>query len=216
MRPAPIVKVCGMCDPSNIDQVSRCGVTFMGFIFVPESPRYVGLLTPHELSRSLPLGITRVGVFKNSEVTQVVAMVSAYELDVIQLHGEEDSEYIHTLKTALQQQIPAEKKVWKSICVGDSIRSDMIREAAEADALLFDGMHPGSGVSFAWEMLRDYRGDLPFLLAGGIGPSNIDRARELWKAHHLCMGIDINSAVEELPGLKDIEKVRVCVERMRV
>jgi phosphoribosylanthranilate isomerase len=77
-----------------------------------------------------------------------------------------------------------------------------------ADLYIFDGFKPGSGESFNWELLAQYRGATPFFLAGGVGPGNVDQVRLLAGKYKMLFGVDINSKVEISPGMKSIGLIR--------
>jgi phosphoribosylanthranilate isomerase len=85
-----------------------------------------------------------------------------------------------------------------------------------ADRFIFDGARPGSGEEFDWGLIRKYTGETPFLLAGGIGPHNVQQVRELIRENYLCVGVDINSRVELRVGVKDEQAVRAVLKGVRV
>lgn len=191
-----------MREPENIRAISQTGITWMGMIFWPKSSRFVSDLSAAD---SIPDGITRVGVFVNQSQDEIADIAHRCRLDVIQLHGSESAEYIRQLRPMLQEDC----KVMKAISVENA---EDIKKAAEyesatsspiADLLLFDTKCKtvgGSGRQFDWSVLDGYKGNLPFLLSGGIGP---DDAERLAYFHHPKMiGIDLNSRFETAPGIK--------------
>jgi phosphoribosylanthranilate isomerase len=205
-----LVKVCGMRERENTAAIARLAPDFLGFIFVPESPRYVEPSDRAELLTSVPVPTRTVGVFRDAALEEVVDAVKHYQLTAVQLHGSEDSAYISECK----RRVPS-CYVFKAITLGES--SNVLRTAPlGADLFIFDGACPGSGEGFDWNMLSDYRGETPFFLAGGIGPHSIDAVRQCMQVSSQCLGIDINSKVEVRAGLKDESAVRRVLEGVRV
>ena len=206
-----IIKVCGMREPENIRAVEALGIDLMGFIFWPHSSRYVGGRPAY-----LPENCRRAGVFVDAPEQDILDAVKDFRLDVIQLHGHETPEAIVALKERATALNPAICLV-KSLAVKSP--EDLVQTAAYecmCDAFLFDtkGKLPGgNGQQFDWNVLREYRGRLPFLLSGGIGPDDGARIRALDMPG--CIGIDLNSRFETAPGLKDVEALRTFIETVR-
>ena len=202
-----IIKVCGMRDPENIRAVEALGIDLMGFIFWPPSSRYVG-----EKPSYLPEHCRRVGVFVDAAPEDILAAAEDFRLDVLQLHGHETPERVASLK----ERLPA-VRIFKSLAVKGP--EDLAQTAAYedvCDAFLFDtkGKLPGgNGLSFDWSVLRQYKGRLPFLLSGGIGPGDEARIRAFDVQG--CIGIDLNSRFESAPGRKDVEALESFIEKLR-
>lgn len=200
------LKVCGMRDPANMEELGEAGPDFMGLIFYPRSKRYVGDDFDEE---AIPKGpMKRVGVFVNEDPEGIVEKVKKYGLNLIQLHGTEPVEHCRLY----QQRIP----VIKVLSVLDELPHQVIREYEPyVDYFLFDTKTPeygGSGKKFDWEILREYSSKVPFFLSGGIGPDDIETIRDLDIPH--LHAIDVNSGVEVEPGLKDMEKVGELISRL--
>ena len=202
-----IIKVCGMREPENIRAVEALGIDLMGFIFWPPSSRYVG-----EKPSYLPENCRRAGVFVDAALEDMLAAALDFRLDVLQLHGHETPEAI----AALKERLPAVRIV-KSLAVKGP--EDLAQAASYedvCDAFLFDtkGKLPGgNGQQFDWSVLRAYRGRLPFLLSGGIGPDDGARIRAFDVPG--CLGIDLNSRFETAPGRKDVEALKSFIETVR-
>lgn len=205
-----IIKVCGMREQQNISHVAATGINWMGMIFWNRSSRFVGDMA---VAAAIPEGITRVGVFVDQDANEVSEKTIGCSLHVIQLHGGESPSYIDALRPLL----PASTKVMKAISVG--CEADIEKAASyegTADYLLFDTKCVtvgGSGRQFDWSVLRSYRGSLPFLLSGGIGPGDALRLASF--SHPRLMGIDLNSRFELSPGLKDSAALSVFVEELK-
>lgn len=196
---SPLFKVCGMRDPENIREVSDLGPDYMGFIFYDRSPRFVGadFVLP-----KLPESIRKVGVFVNEEPALLLYDAKSYGLDWVQLSGNESPETCDKIKSE-------GLGVIKVFHVGEGFDfSTTSAYESSADLFLFDtktDQFGGSGQSFEWSVLRKYKGDKPFLLAGGLRADNISSALQL--DHPLLHGFDFNSGVESQPGLKNLGKI---------
>ena len=197
-----LVKVCGMREPDNVKQVAQLGVDMMGFIFYPKSPRYAS----HVVARSdADRNICRVGVFVNDSIPNMLDKIHSFSLNAVQMHGSESRLLCEQLREA-----KGDMKIIKAISVSTAGDIQKYKEYVGAvDYFLFDTKCKtvgGSGQQFDWQVLDEYDGDVPFLLSGGIGPE--DASRILSFHHPRCVGIDLNSRFETEPGLKNVEKLK--------
>nr|WP_295396173.1 phosphoribosylanthranilate isomerase [uncultured Prevotella sp.] len=210
-----IIKVCGMRDADNIRDISALGVDMIGLIFYPPSPRYVqqfssgaGIIPDYapDMGKT-PL---RVGVFVDDMPQNIVTRVYNYKLDYIQLHGNEPRETLENLRATIDPDINPKIKIIKAISVSSAEDIKKYKEyVGAADLFLFDTKCKtvgGSGEQFDWQVLQAYDGDVPFLLSGGIGPDDAERIKNFH--HPKCIGIDLNSKFEIEPALKDVEKLK--------
>lgn len=205
------LKVCGMRDPANIMAVGALRPDFMGFIFVPSSPRYVGPTLRAE-QIAIPSTVGRIGVFKDASLDTVIELAHACNLTGAQLHGDEGVDYMSALKRALPELL-----IIKAVNVQGA--SDIARLSVidgTPDIFLLDGKNPGSGASFDWELLSRYQAPVDFLLAGGIGVSEISTVVKLAGRCPRLLGVDINSRVESAPGVKDVSLVQEALARLSV
>jgi phosphoribosylanthranilate isomerase len=190
-----LIKVCGMRDPQNIAEVGALRPDFMGFIFHPSSPRYIGEL-PRQLA--LPSTVSKVGVFVNAASKDVVAIAQHNRLDVVQLHGTETPYQCELLQNC-------GFGVFKAFSIDKGTDfGAMVAYQDVCDAFLFDtkGKLPGgNGVKFDWDILAQYHGSTPFFLSGGIQLG--DAAAILDLQHPSLLGLDLNSGFESQPGLKN-------------
>ena len=204
-----------MRDADNIRDISALGVDMIGLIFYPPSPRYVqqfssgaGIIPDYapDMGKT-PL---RVGVFVDDMPQNIVTRVYNYKLDYIQLHGNEPRETLENLRATIDPDIKPKIKIIKAISVSSAEDIKKYKEyVGAADLFLFDTKCKtvgGSGEQFDWQVLQAYDGDVPFLLSGGIGPDDAERIRNFH--HHKCIGIDLNSKFEIEPALKDVEKLK--------
>ncbi|MBT1698291.1 phosphoribosylanthranilate isomerase [Fulvivirgaceae bacterium PWU4] len=193
------LKICGMRDEKNILAVAALHPQYMGFIFYPRSPRYVGddFKVP-----ALPSSISRVGVFVNDPVSLIMEKVDRYALKYVQLHG---GETVAQCKALRQEGVG----VIKVFSVDDDFDFNQTRPYEEvADFFLFDTKgkyYGGNATAFDWKVLEQYNQKVPFFLSGGIGPDNVEAIQAL-KGMNIH-AIDINSGVEESPAMKDTQKI---------
>ncbi|OAD91633.1 N-(5'-phosphoribosyl)anthranilate isomerase [Aequorivita soesokkakensis] len=200
------LKICGM--KHNIAEVAKLQPDYLGFIFYEKSPRFFDL----EEIPSLSLGIKKVGVFVNATIEEILETFEKYNLDVIQLHGNETKEFVLTLNMYLRLKFWDGYEVWKVFPVDDSFDFSKTRDfVKKVDAFLFDTKgdnHGGNGKTFNWEVLKNYKYETPFLLSGGIGLEEVDELKELLKTDLPIHAIDVNSKFEIEPGLKNIEDLK--------
>jgi phosphoribosylanthranilate isomerase len=205
------LKVCGMKYPENLQTLASMDIDYLGFIFYKPSKRYCAETLTPEFVTSLKTKAKKVGVFVNESIDELIRIANDYQLDCIQLHGEESLEYCIQLKTL-------NKKIIKVFSVQDTLPMDSIKQfESYVDYFLFDTKTPlygGSGVSFDWNLLKNYSSKTPFFLSGGI-----DEHFNITDIHMLLnlpiYALDINSKFETSPGLKDIEKVRKFIQDLK-
>lgn len=198
-----IVKVCGMRDAENIRQLEALGIDWMGMIFWPKSKRYVS--TPPVY---LPQHVRKVGVFVDASLDNIRQHIEDYQLDIVQLHGQESPETLKALK-------PLTLIKAFNIATPEDLQKTVAYEGL-ADYFLFDTKGKsvgGNGEKFDWSVLDSYQGETPFLLSGGIGPEDAQDVESF--RHPKCIGIDLNSRFETEPGLKDITKLKQFLEAIR-
>ena len=192
------IKVCGLRDISNINALNEINVHFIGLNFYHKSKRQIDHTQACRLSnyRNHP----KVGVFVNARQRYLLDMVKIYGLEYVQLHGDESPEYVEMVK----QQV----KVIKVFSIQSKDDFSKIEAYKDCDYFLFDTKTPdygGSGKKFNWSLLENYKGNTKFFLAGGIGPDDVDAIKEI--NHPSFHALDINSAFEIEPGLKDINRI---------
>lgn len=199
------VKVCGLTRPDDAVAAYRCGATFGGLVFAPESRRVVTEDKAARVSRAAPLAW--VGVFVNPEPARVVELANRLHLSAVQLQGDETPAFVSGLRAML----PASCEIWKAVPVRDRIPA---RAETGADRLVLDSYHPaqrgGSGQRFDWGLLRDVSDRSQFVLAGGLTPENAHRARSLG-----CGALDVSSGVESAPGIKDENRLNAFFGALR-
>ena len=197
------IKVCGITQLKQLQQLEALNVDFAGLIFYKESPRYMGDKLLGKDVKSADFDLKKVGVFVNPEMIEVLDAIDEYGLDVVQLHGDESPEMCEDLSE--------EVEVIKAfrITPGDDINIDKLVNKYDAvcDYYLFDtaGLKEsfgGSGQQFDWSILSKAKIEKPFFLSGGIG---LEDAAKVISFKHLDMfGVDVNSKFEKEPGIKDM------------
>ena len=219
-----LVKVCGMREADNIREVEALGVDWMGFIFWPKSSRYVS-----EMPSYLPTKCKRVGVFVDASIGDIMTIAEQYQLDLIQLHGQESPNYIAQLTSHLKSLTSIKLIKAFNIATAADLETTK-RYEGYVDYFLFDTKGKsvgGNGEKFDWSVLSEYRGNTPYLLSGGIAPDDVP-ARTFSPSHPLtfspfhpftsplCIGIDLNSRFETSPGVKDINKLRTFIKELSI
>ena len=190
------IKICGLYREADVDAVNAAGVDYAGFILrFPKSHRDLTPERAAKLRRMLAPGIRAAGVFVDQPIETVLADAALIGLDVIQLHGREDDEYISRLREKFNG------KIWKAF----------IKEAREsaADEILLDSGY-GSGETFDWSQISFFHLKRRFILAGGLTPENLPQAIET--LHPWC--VDLSSGVET-DKMKDKDKIFAAVAAVR-
>jgi phosphoribosylanthranilate isomerase len=197
------LKICGMKYPDNILEVGALLPDYMGFIFWAKSARYFDGQMPE-----LPKSIKKVGVFVNENSAIIEEKIAQYDLQVVQLHGQESVEFCLELKTKLNATI----EIIKVFSADENFDFSILKPFENAcDYFLFDtkGKLPGgNGTTFDWKVLSNYPSTKPFFLSGGIGIEEIEAVNEIAKTNLPLYAIDVNSKFEIEPGLKNIERLK--------
>ena len=197
------LKICGMKETENITEISALQPDYLGFIFWEKSKRNMTLDSIPEL----PETTKKVGVFVDASIQEIAAKINQYQLDVIQLHGNESVIFCRNVKKLGVEVI-------KVFSMNSNFNFSLVKEYVLAvDYFLFDtkGKLPGgNGVTFDWKILENYHYDTPYFLSGGIGTTEIDGLKEFLKssAANKCYGIDVNSRFEKKPGIKNKIKLQ--------
>jgi len=220
------LKVCGMKYVENIQQVAALQPDYLGFIFYDKSKRNFEGIIP-ELSKE----VKKVGVFVNEIPEIVVSYVEEYQLDAIQLHGDESVDYIKLIRKYLAEsrasfiaQNKGRKKVKKPksyekleiikvFGIKDEFNFNALKPFLDvADYFLFDTKgkeRGGNGIKFDWSVLEKYLFDKPFFLSGGIGLDDLEQIQIMRNKNLPIYAIDVNSRFESKPGLKNINEVKI-------
>ena len=191
------LKVCGMRDSDNIQELMEVKPDFMGMIFYPKSSRYVEELPQTDLD------VATVGVFVNESTEVIQEKSKKFGFQMVQLHGSESVEQAEELKLL-------GFKVIKVFGVMDQLPLEEMKPyESTVDYFLFDtktSQHGGSGQKFDWSILESYDLDKPFFLSGGIDLEDLESIKALNIPQ--LYAVDINSRFERAPAVKDIQKIK--------
>jgi len=197
-----IVKVCGLRTEGNLAKVNGT-LDMIGLNFYIPSIRCVALEA--EAYDILPATVKRVGVFVNETKQAILNKISEYGLDYVQLHGDESLEF--------GEEIAKHAQVIKVFRIKSVEDFQNLENHSYAEYYLFDTYTEnfgGSGTQFDWSILNHYTGDIPFLLAGGIGPDDTESVKGI--NHPMFRGVDINSKFESKPSVKDMAMIDRFIE----
>ncbi len=201
------LKICGMRDASNMLEVGKLLPDYMGFIFYPPSPRYVG--EDFQIPVGLNNAIHRVGVFVNEQVDRMIELRARHNLSHVQLHGDESVAVCEQLK----QEGVGVIKVFR---VDEAFDFSVTRPYKKVvDFFLFDtkGKHYGGNAQvFDWSILDQYDQEIPFFLSGGLTVENIQHVQRL-KLMNLH-ALDLNSGVEDSPGAKNVLLIKEVIKKL--
>ena len=199
------LKVCGMKYPQNIFEVSHLLPDYLGFIFFEKSSRYFDGEIPE-----IPSSIKKVGVFVNASLDDIQSKIAKYNLNLIQLHGDESPEFCEHLKNE-------NLKIIKVFSVDDHFDfSILLGYENVCDYFLFDTkgkLHGGNGYAFNWQILENYKSTKPIFLSGGIGIEEIEKIKSIDLP---IFAIDINSKFETEPGLKNITLLKSFQQNLKL
>lgn len=207
------VKVCGITQALQAQQVTEAGADFVGFIFYPPSSRYVYKSMPANEIKKLR-SINKVGVFVNADVEDVLRTVDACGLYLVQLHGNESPHYCEKIS----QYITVVKAF--RISDGDNVSWKIKDYYDVADLFMFDtegAGYGGTGKKFDWQKLKEANIGKPFFLSGGIAPDDVDNIQQ-FQQHAVAkdlFALDINSRFEIAPGVKDVQQVATFIHGIK-
>ena len=195
------IKICGINTKESA--VASHGAKYIGFVFCEDSPRFI---QPSVVKRFIPylsMSQKKVGLFVNEKIDLIKKITLDLELDMIQLHGDEDESFIRKLK------LLTNRKIIKAVPI-KTVKDIKISEEFKnfCDMILFDtktnNQFGGTGTSFDWKLLKNFKTSKKWMLAGGLNINNIKKALETAKPDI----VDISSGVEKERGVKCEEKIR--------
>jgi phosphoribosylanthranilate isomerase len=195
------VKICGITNEQDALLAVALGADALGFVFAP-SPRQISPALAREIVKRLPPETVTVGVFRNETPSRIIEIVNEARLQGAQLHGHETPAMTAEVATDI-------RFVIKAVVAGSQDAAHASTFAS--DAILVDGLHPGSGTAYDWELLQDIPTDIRLMLSGGLTPENVAAGI----AQVRPWGVDVSSGVEKSPGLKDAVKMRHFITNAR-
>ena len=203
------VKICGLTGPQDVVAAADAGARYVGFVFFPKSPRNVSVQQAKALAAEVPFGAAKVALTVNADDALLDEITQNVAIDILQLHGSESVERVAQIKA--RTGLP----VMKAIGISDADDLQKIVDYGRvADMLLVDAKPPknadlpgGNGLAFDWRLLAGRKWAVPWMLAGGLTPDNVQQAIQLTGARQ----VDVSSGVESAPGVKDPAKVAAFV-----
>lgn len=194
------IKLCGIQRYEDIDVVNELLPDCIGFVFAKKSKRFISYDMAKVLKKRLDKRVKAVGVFVNESIENIIYLVRNDIIDLIQLHGDEDSEYICKMKKYVNTPV---------------IKAFKIKSKADINTLYKEGTDfilldagAGDGKTLDESILKDFKGD--YFLAGGLSPDNI--CEKINTLHPF--GVDVSSGIET-DGKKDADKMRKFVKLVR-
>jgi phosphoribosylanthranilate isomerase len=200
-----LVKICGITNLNDAHAAVAAGADVLGFNFYKPSPRYITPAAAREIINTLPDAILTAGVFVNEGSPDAVRSIADQAgVKAVQLHGDESPDYCRALKFVI-----------KTFAVSESFDLNQLR-AYEVDAIMLDTkdnrLRGGTGRTFDWTIAQQVSQRVPKLyLAGGLSPENVGEAISMVHPY----AVDTCSAVEDSPGIKNHERMRVFVSAVR-
>jgi len=206
------VKICGLADVDNAAEIAALAPDYVGLIFYPPSPRAVTVDTAQQIAVRIPPNGMTVGVFVDEIPENILNIMQSVRLTAVQLCG--------AIQIICARELKSRGFTGTIFGSFAATTDNMAMLSTARDLpfhfLIFDTpspQHGGAGTPFNWTELKNYRNTIPFFLSGGIGPDNLDEALAL--AHPMLCGLDLNSRLEVRPGVKDIDRTRASIERIR-
>jgi phosphoribosylanthranilate isomerase len=205
----PKLKACGLTQLTQIRELVALNIDFLGFIFYEKSPRYVLNFLSLDEIKSIKSN-SKVGVFVNESLEKITEISEKADLNYIQLHGDENTDFIGNLKQKLNKKIEIIKVIRVTnqfLGVKNQIEK-ILNLKSQISYFLFDTdskSFGGTGQTFDWEILNQIKILKPYFLSGGISPENIENIKILNQKPY---ALDINSKFEIEAGIKDLEKIR--------
>lgn len=194
-----LAKICGLKTPDAIESAIYGCADFVGFVFHPQSPRFVDISVAAYLAHYIPPSLKVVGLFVDAPMDVMAQTMANVRLDMIQLHGAESPADIRAIKDRFQ------KPIIKSLSVSSAADITKAEDyIGVADWLLLDSGGGGTGTPFDWGLLDGFRPPIPWMLAGGLHQGNVREAIERFKPD----AVDVSSGVESARGVKDPDKIR--------
>lgn len=197
----PRIKICGITRFEDAVAAARHGADAVGFVFVPNTKRYITPEKARAIIQQLPPLVMTVGVFMDDDPNRVRDITAMTGVDRVQLHGHESPEYCRQING----------RIIKRFHISPDENAKKLMEKMTRYPVSGYLLDPGAGdgQTFDWQIVRNI--SLPVIVAGGLNPDNVSELISQVKP----MGVDVSSGVELSPGIKDPEKIRNFVRNVR-
>ena len=218
------IKICGLTKLDQAQAIAQMGANALGFICVPSSPRYISAAAIGQITSKLTNSnltsfsdrLDLVGVFLNASASEIYETLELGGLNAVQLHGDESPEFCYEMRSHLEKNKPYVKLI-KALRVKDQAGLEQAKLFSDTvDVILLDAYDPqmagGTGKTLDWQMLRDFRPNCQWWLAGGLSHKNVAEAIALVSPN----GVDVSSGVELSAGDKDLSKVKKLIAIAKV
>jgi phosphoribosylanthranilate isomerase len=207
------IKVCGITQVEQLQQLDEIGVDYAGLIFYERSPRYILNKLRSEDVFKLDISVQKVGVFVNASEEDILTQAELYGLDMIQLHGDETPAFCKHISNTVSV-----IKAFRITKYNEVNIDWMIKPYEEyCDYYLFDtnrkGAYGGTGEKFDWNILNNTIINKPFFLSGGVGLADVEKVKTFH--HPFLYAVDVNSKVEIAEGVKDIQAIQKLVDELK-
>ena len=200
-----IIKVCGLNNGDNINQLMKLDLDFMGIIFYRKSSRFFNSATLPKTEKKY------IAVFVNESLDVIKEIINKYKFEYVQLHGNEDEKYCKEISSLCN--------IIKAFRIDDRFDLYEIEKYSKyCKYFLFDTFtesYGGSGKKFNWNLLLNYNHKKDFILSGGINLELINSIKKLKNQLPNLIGVDLNSKFEIKPGLKDVNRVKKFIKSIK-
>jgi phosphoribosylanthranilate isomerase len=199
-----LVKICGITRLADAELAVECGAGALGFVFWPDSPRFIDPDSARAIVATLPPAVIPVGVFVNQSREYVNEVAAKVSLGAVQLHGDESVEYARAMT----------RPVFKAVALAEA--SEEAIDAWPLETMMLLDVHDpvrrgGTGRIVDWGRASTVARRRPVILAGGLTPENVGEAISRVGPS----GIDVSSGVESSPGLKDSDRLKALFAAMK-
>jgi phosphoribosylanthranilate isomerase len=205
----PKIKICGITNQEDAHIAVQEGADALGFVFYPQSPRYIQPAVAKQIIGSLPPFVLPVGVFVNQELDMVRSIFDECGLAFAQLHGDESPNFCESLRRPVLRALRVQDR--RSFLALAEFKGRTGVKGFVVDAFS-DSLYGGTGRTTDWTIAGEVAKAVPILLAGGLTSENVQEA--IRQVHPY--GVDVSSGVEHSPGRKDSEKIRAFIQSVRL
>lgn len=201
------IKICGLKEQTHVEVAVQAGADYLGFIFVPSSPRYISPEKVADITKNVPKSIKKVGVFVNPTIVEIERIQKIASLDLIQLHGVESKQLIKNISQPVIKAIPADNFLIKEAIAAYPNDTVLLLDTPSSSGVDFGG----KGETFDWDKVEwSLLTGRKFFIAGGLTNENV--ARAIKQLHPY--GVDVSSGVETSKR-KDSKKIRTFIQIVR-